>query len=274
MDTVRLGPADTVLNWADSNVVTQPRMQGKNACWAFASTGVVESAYLFSLDREKRRPDTLHLSEQQIVSCSHAGTVGKHGCGWWAFGYSSDSGLAANAVVRSAKGRICDAGPRVHVTRWGYVAKDGGFADRNDIKRALIAYGPIGTGMYATKRFLHWSRSEVFAEEENVSPEKVNHLVMLVGWNDRLRAWRVKNSWDTTWADHGYAWIRWDHNAIGYGAAWVDLRSAEKPIIYLLQKTGFKNLPKIEQNEEGAEMSPGRDRLRRDRLPCGSCLGR
>ena len=55
---------------------------------------------------------------------------------------------------------------------------------------------------------------------ENAS-SNVNHMVTLVGWDDDLQAWLIKNSWGEYWGENGYMWINYFSNKIGYGAAWV-----------------------------------------------------
>jgi Cysteine protease len=45
------------------------------------------------------------------------------------------------------------------------------------------------------------------------------HCVALVGWNNTLGGWIIKNSWGTSWANQqgatniggGYGFIPWDH---------------------------------------------------------------
>ena len=54
-------------DWRDYNVVPEPRDQGWcSSCYAFAATGIVESAVLI---HSHLRPDYMDLSEQWIVSC-------------------------------------------------------------------------------------------------------------------------------------------------------------------------------------------------------------
>lgn len=55
----------------------------------------------------------------------------------------------------------------------------------------------------------------------------VDHMVLLVGWDDRRQAWLVKNSWDTGWGpsdkanDYGYGWVAYGQGNIGAYATWV-----------------------------------------------------
>jgi hypothetical protein len=41
-----------------------------------------------------------------------------------------------------------------------------------------------------------------------------------VGWDDDKGAWRVRNSWGN-WGEDGYAWVKYDNNAIGWDTVWA-----------------------------------------------------
>lgn len=55
----------------------------------------------------------------------------------------------------------------------------------------------------------------------------VNHLVLLIGWDDRRQAWLIKNSWGPFWGasagsgTSGYAWVSYGQANVGAYAAWV-----------------------------------------------------
>jgi cathepsin L len=55
------------------------------------------------------------------------------------------------------------------------------------------------------------------------SPKDVNHGIIIVGWDDAKKSYRIKNSWGERWGEKGYMWIEYGCNNIGYGAAWVVL---------------------------------------------------
>jgi hypothetical protein len=38
----------------------------------------------------------------------------------------------------------------------------------------------------------------------------VGHAITIVGWDDSKHAWKVVNSWGTSWGDAGYSWIDYD----------------------------------------------------------------
>jgi hypothetical protein len=46
-------------------------------------------------------------------------------------------------------------------------------------------------------------------------------MVLIVGWNDAIGAWRIRNSWGSAWGDNGEAWISYECSSIGFGANYV-----------------------------------------------------
>lgn len=49
------------------------------------------------------------------------------------------------------------------------------------------------------------------------------HVVLIVGYDDTTRMFRVKNSWSAAWADGGYAWVSYDYVlAAVQGVAYLD----------------------------------------------------
>lgn len=54
----------------------------------------------------------------------------------------------------------------------------------------------------------------------------VDHMVLLVGWDDQRQAWLIKNSWGRDWGlygekEAGYGWVRYGQGNLGAYAAWV-----------------------------------------------------
>jgi cathepsin L len=54
-----------------------------------------------------------------------------------------------------------------------------------------------------------------------LTPGAIDHDVLIVGWDDNVGAWIIKNSWSTDWGDQGYIRLAYDNNNIGFNAAWV-----------------------------------------------------
>jgi C1A family cysteine protease len=86
------------------------------------------------------------------------------------------------------------------------------------LKTALIEHGPIVAPIHYDACLVNY-KGGVF-NERNL--KKVNHVVLLVGWDDEKGAWLVKNSWGEEWGEKGFGWIKYGSNNIGVFAAWID----------------------------------------------------
>jgi C1A family cysteine protease len=106
---------------------------------------------------------------------------------------------------------------------WGYVGNPDKQATVAQIKAALRMYGPLYTTIYASTHAFKHNKGEVLAEK-GPFPDN-NHAVLLVGWDDTRKAWKIKNSWGAQrWGDQGYGWVAWGHYGIGVCTAWVVAR--------------------------------------------------
>jgi len=97
--------------------------------------------------------------------------------------------------------------------------------DVNALKAFIQQNGPVYTAVNAGENDA-WGQ-EFSAYRGNyvlVHPcnNKTNHAVLIVGWDDNLQyaggsgAWIVRNSWGTSWGDHGYFYIAYGSACIGY----------------------------------------------------------
>lgn len=212
-------PTSTVFNWSDEGRVTPVRDQKScGSCWAFATHGAFEGSY------GVLNHSLVDTSEQQTLDCSGAGSCSG---GWWAFQYLIDTGSAKEADYPyvATKGTCKSVAPAYKATAWGYVDPNTQIPSIAAIKAALCKYGPLAAAVAVTPAFQAY-KSGVFNE---VSSTNINHGVLLVGWDDSKKAWRIKNSWGTAWGDAGFMWIGYTTNKIGYAAAWVQAKAAPAP---------------------------------------------
>ena len=231
-------------DWRDQGKVTPVRDQlGCGGCWAFATLGAFEGSYLL-------RSGVSDTSEQDVLSCSGAGTCTG---GFWAYDYLIKTGTTTEpSAPFTATTGICKSVPRLYKAEsWGFTPSKvaTGFGQPNppevaELKKALCRYGPVSIALLATPKMIAYTGG-VFKED---LPESVrygrtadgklktfsaNHGVTLIGWDDHLGAWLIKNSWGTGWGEwagaglsveRGYGLIAYGSNNIGLGAAWVVAR--------------------------------------------------
>lgn len=81
-------------------------------------------------------------------------------------------------------------------------------------KKALLEGSPISTGWHLPKSFFY-IKSDVWntTSDDQLSDWKHNgHAMAVVGYDDNKYggAFRVLNSWGTTWADKGFVWVKYN----------------------------------------------------------------
>lgn len=203
------------------------RNQGScGSCWAFAGAGIVDSSYRIRYDR------SANVAEQELIDCAGGLVSGAiNACN----GFYIEStmlhmqfdGVAWEAnypYVARDRGICSNPAWSYKVNTWGWVGI--GYASVSQIKNALCAYGPVATTLEVTDLFQSYTGG-VFQQKPRsqygIVPS-INHAVMIVGWDDTKGAWRVKNSWGTGWGESGYAWVKYDHNAIGWNTVYAIAR--------------------------------------------------
>jgi C1A family cysteine protease len=229
-------PTDASCDMRDYGIVSPIENQGQcGSCWAFATVAGLETSILLQNGFENGVNNTnLRLSEEQVLSCtglldSCGGGFQQNAAGYvcghpvatydaWPYSGASNGSLCSTFEHRSSPYQgLC----------WGNVC---GFPcltpDTMSIKRAIVTYGSVVCGINATNSFSNYAGG-VFDENNNPNyfgVPSTNHVIQLIGWNDGLQAWLVKNSWGTGWGYGGFAWVRYGSNNIGAYALWVQAR--------------------------------------------------
>lgn len=197
------------------------------SCYAFAPLGSIESL----IKIEQGNPDlSIDLSEQFIVSCGSEwmseyfdGCEGAYSPGPYdfittygtlpesCFPYTSGSGSVppCSAKCSTWESLIID------VDGWHAVADD-----TTSIKNALLQHGPLVAGMVVYDDF-HSYPGGVY-EHPGSDPDPMNHVVVIVGYDDAQGCWICKNSWGTGWGEDGWFRIRYGDCRIGEEIVFFD----------------------------------------------------
>ncbi|XP_003388868.1 PREDICTED: pro-cathepsin H-like [Amphimedon queenslandica] len=206
------------VDWREKNVITPVKDQGKcGSCWTFSTTGCLEAHHAIKTGQ------LISLSEQQLVDC--AGAFNNHGCNGGlpsqAFEYIKyNGGIESESNYNyTAKDGVCRFNSSLvaaTVSDVVNITKDA----EGDIGTAVANVGPVSIAFEVTKSFQHYKKGVYQGEIEvcSQSPDKVNHAVLVVGYNQTKLGeeyWIVKNSWSASWGMDGYFWIRRGHNACG-----------------------------------------------------------
>lgn len=218
-------------DWRSQGAGLPPiRNQGNcGSCWAFASVGALECAI------QVKGGGSRNLSEQWLVSCNRSGW----GCGggWFAHDYHVlNAGLTDRHGQNGApyetdfSYQSTDAscgGPYPHrywIRDWSYIGSQSGTPSVDQIKQAILTYGPVACAIYVGDAFQAYSGGIYNFNDART----INHAVVLVGWNDNNGEgyWILRNSWGTGWGEGGYMRIRYGCNNVGYAASYVVFENA------------------------------------------------
>lgn len=219
----------TSYSWRDIVGAPPIRDQGVcGSCWAFATIGCLEYAILI-VDGV-----TVDLSEQWLISCNQEGWTCEGGL--WAHEYlrsktdpCNDSGAALETdfpYLEHNGSCDCPYDHAYYIRDWAIIPGDEWtMATVEDMKQALIEYGPLSVGIYADTAFQNYTGGVFNASAGSIA----NHAVIVVGWDDSLGAegaWLIRNSWGTGWGEAGYGWIEYNCSRVGEGAAYIDYGGA------------------------------------------------
>ena len=86
------------------------------------------------------------------------------------------------------------------------------------LKTALIEHGPLAAPIRYDKALENYKGGVFKGNDMGM----INHVVLLIGWDDEKEAWLVKNSWGEKWGEKGFGWIKYGSNNIGVFAAWIE----------------------------------------------------
>ena len=101
----------------------------------------------------------------------------------------------------------------------------------DDIKGQLAKLNPVIISFKVSTAWVNLRGKQVFTEREVPRDDKTQggHAMTIVGYDDRLQAFRVMNSWGTRWGDRGFGWMSYDvfPSRINMGAWVLDIAGNE-----------------------------------------------
>lgn len=188
---------------------TSVKNQGScGSCWAFATTGNYEHSIKQFLGI------TEDMSEQQLISCNTWGYTcadGGYNCPqFYVNGGSTESCYPYTMNDASCK---TNCAKNYRVTGYGDVSNN-----VDAIKQAIYSYGSVCSLVFVDD---YWAAYTGGVFNRNASSKWPNHAIMLVGWDDSRGAWRLKNSWSTSWGEGGYMWITYGVQRVGEGTMYI-----------------------------------------------------
>eukprot|EP00830_Metopus_es_P013185 TRINITY_DN315_c2_g1_i3.p1 TRINITY_DN315_c2_g1~~TRINITY_DN315_c2_g1_i3.p1 ORF type:complete len:336 (+),score=62.91 TRINITY_DN315_c2_g1_i3:101-1009(+) len=190
------------LDWSGANCDHGPQNQGNcGSCWAFAATGMLsDRCCLHSSDKG-------WLAPQELVSCDKA----SHGCQGGSLTspvsyFQKAGGLVPNPCFPYKAQNVpcpnkCVDGKDFKAAHVCKCSSPTNCSGTSGIKSCL-AKGPVTIGFSVCKSFMNY-KSGIYKCD---CPTYVGgHAVLVMGHSDSPEChFTVKNSWGTSWGDHGY----------------------------------------------------------------------
>lgn len=209
-------------NYLGYNWMTPVRDQGGcGSCWAFSTLGSLEA--IIKLYNSDPFMD-LDLSEQELVSCTVTGSCAYGGSQLFAANYIKANGIVDEDcfpyIAQEGDCKNKCSNPKIFEK-----IKDAGMvgffsiASEDDVKAALIKYGPIPTSMKVYSDFYAY-KGGVY-QKSSTAREEGWHAIVFVGWDDSKNAWLCKNSWGDDFGENGYFWIKKGDSYIGWGTEYM-----------------------------------------------------
>ena len=183
------------VNWRTSGAVTPVKNQGLcGSSWAFATTGVMESAGKIQLG-------TLHsLSEQEFLDCNTSNAACNGGQINNALLFA-EGGITneSSYPYRAQAGSCLPHTSVLIVTNFAQVTPNDELA-----LAAAVAIQPIAVGVEADAAVFQFYASGVVTSSE--CGTTLNQALLIVGYDTEngVPYWLCKNSWGSSWGDSGY----------------------------------------------------------------------
>ncbi len=201
------GAFPQTFDWRKKGAVTYVKNQQQcGSCWAFSTTGVIESSWFLA------GHNLTSVSEQEIVSCD----PNDQGCN------GGDPRSAMSWLINSEGGWITFEKDYPYTSGGGdsgscelpkpKAVQIFGFYDvvRNETVMAeyLSTMGPLSICVDAS------SWQDYNGGILNDCGDNVDHCVLLVGYNlvHSTPYWIVKNSWGASWGYDGYLYVQYGSN--------------------------------------------------------------
>jgi C1A family cysteine protease len=193
------GTMPNLIDW--SNFDTPVKDQNPcGSCWAFAAIALLEN-----LANQGQLLSNVDFSEQQMVSCVPNTNCINGGHPWWAFEYVKNNGLLIEDCFKYvATESMCSKkclNPSTVVNISQFTGPLWYYATIDNLKLALQD-GPLAVEMFVPNNFSSYKGGIIDYKNEGCS---WGHSVLLVGYDDNLQCFKVKNSYGSAiWGEKGY----------------------------------------------------------------------
>jgi len=195
----------------DTEVLPPVRMQ--SSC---AGTWGAATVDLMAINIKLKDGLDVNLSEQHIAACNTAGHK-CHGGGMPHLEMMVSPGAVLEKDFPSVGHDVaCPANLPVFRKAQGMSAVPTApwrsIPHLDAIKKSIVEHGPVLTAVQVTSKMSKYKQG-VFQQCDGTG--SVNHLMILVGWDDRGGYWIARNTWGEKWGEEGYIRLSYGCNGIG-----------------------------------------------------------
>lgn len=192
------------------------------ACWAFASFGAIESLLL---------PNKLWDFSEDHLSLGHGFDLSQADGGNYAISLSYLTRWSGPVIETDDVFNDGINNPNAVVVKHVQEARFIPNKNYTDIKLAIMKYGAVQTSIYLSDASIAANSAYYNAEKASYlynGKEKINHDVVIVGWDDNYAkenfktkplkngAFIVKNSYGTAFGNQGYFYISYEDKYVGF----------------------------------------------------------
>ena len=219
-----------------------------NACWTFGMTGALESTLLkatgnkydTSMNNMKNQMKYSHYGNNEVFEGGYNLASVSYLLSWLgAIPYDEDIYDELGKITRTIL-----TGPHIHVQDLIFIPNNE-IPNGTEIKKAVLKYGSLDVSYFGQSTYEEESpyyNPKTYAQYVN-SPEKANHEVAIIGWDDNFSkekflvtppgdgAWIIKNSWGSEFGDNGCMYVSYyDQSLLAYTPGMI-VNYAVTPII-------------------------------------------
>jgi C1A family cysteine protease len=197
--------------------------RGCGSCWAFATVGATEGAFI---KYDSTLQMTIDLAEQHLLDCTENSCIGGAESFQYFYNIPDQTGRtgAEDEVDNPYRTGEFTCDPLIQrkhwLSTWGWVSGNPGLnATPAQVKAAIMQYGAVTCLLITTPQFFGYDTG-VF----NSCPSQwsfPDHMVVIYGWDDDydpvhqkvevrdnpIPVWHIRNSWGTAWGMEGNAVI-------------------------------------------------------------------